>query len=108
MAYRFTLTDVAFLVSPAGRTALADAARLPLTPASRLADVAAVRRSAGAAHAAAVLETALLRRRAESKLDGAGDWLFTEDALQQATPSPVAEHRAVRLAGRDVHDPYRD
>ncbi|GDY31891.1 THUMP-like domain-containing protein [Gandjariella thermophila] len=104
MAYRFSLDDVAFLRSPAGRAALAQAAELPLTPASRRSDVAALRRSVGERFAAAVLETALLRRRAESKLDDAGEWLFTQDAVQQATATPVAEHRARRLAGRDVHD----
>src|SRR5690606_39573426 len=35
---------------------------------------------------------------------GAEDWLLTDDALQQATPTVVARHRAERLAGRDVHD----
>jgi hypothetical protein len=32
------------------------------------------------------------------------DWLFTDEALQQATPGPVAAHRAARLAGFGVHD----
>lgn len=46
------------------------------------------------------------------KLGGLGvavsDWLFTDEALQQATAAPVALHRAGRLAGRGadvvVHD----
>ncbi|CAN5434384.1 S-adenosylmethionine-dependent methyltransferase [soil metagenome] len=38
------------------------------------------------------------------KLADAGGWLFTDEALQQATASAVAEHRAKRLAGRIVHD----
>ncbi len=61
------------------------------------------------------METVLLRRRALEKLDkltGPGfavsDWLFTDEALQQATAAPVALHRAGRLAegGPDVvvHD----
>ncbi|SFP30936.1 hypothetical protein SAMN05421810_102212 [Amycolatopsis arida] len=104
MGYRFTLADVAFLRSPAGAGALAACADLPLTGASRIADVAAARRIAGAEHAAAVLETVLLRRAAAVKLDGAREWLYTADALQQATPTPVAAHRAQRLAGRVVHD----
>jgi len=54
--------------------------------------------------AAAVLETAVLRRKAVAKLSSSDEWLFTDAALQQATPSPVAEHRARRLTGRDVHD----
>jgi len=60
-----------------------------------------------------LVETTLLRRRAADKLGGLGDvsrWLFTDEALQQATAAPVAVHRARRLAtgpgGPDVlvHD----
>lgn len=59
-----------------------------------------------------LVETVLLRRRAAEKLSGLGfavsDWLFTDEALQQATAAPVALHRAGRLAegGADVvvHD----
>ncbi len=46
----------------------------------------------------------LLRRRAASKFADPSDWLFTDDALQQATAQPVAEHRARRLADATVHD----
>ncbi|MEV0360689.1 class I SAM-dependent methyltransferase [Nocardia sp. NPDC050697] len=103
MGYAFAGPDIAFLVSAAGRAALAEVGALPLTDGSLLADLARVRRAHGAA-AAALVETVRLRRRAAGKLDGAGEWLFTDDALQQATPSAVARHRAVRLAGRAVHD----
>ena len=50
------------------------------------------------------METVLLRRRAAEKLPGTDEWLFTDEALQQATAAPVASHRAQRLAGRVVHD----
>ncbi len=103
MAYQFDLADVAFLRSVQGTEALGQAAALPLTTGSRLSDVAASRRLAGA-RGAAVLETALLRRKAAVKLDEAAHWLFTDDAYQQATPTAVTRHRAQRLAGRDVHD----
>ncbi len=46
----------------------------------------------------------LLRRRAAAKFGDPSGWLFTDDALQQATAQPVAEHRAGRLVGRTVHD----
>jgi hypothetical protein len=51
----------------------------------------------------------LLRRRAAAKLGELADiesWLFTDEALQQATAAPVARHRAARLATRaqPVHD----
>lgn len=97
MGYPFSLGDVEFLRSSAG--VLADCAELD--PA-RIADVEAARRIAGE-RAAAVLETVSLRRKARGKLDVTG-WLFTGDALQQASASAVARHRASRLAGRDVHD----
>ncbi|RZQ59587.1 THUMP-like domain-containing protein [Amycolatopsis suaedae] len=103
MPYAFTAVDVAFLRSAVGQAAVAACAELPLTPASRIADVTAARSAAGERFAA-VLETVLLRRKAESKLDSAGGWLFTGDALQQASATAVARHRAARLAGRDVHD----
>lgn len=51
-----------------------------------------------------LIETTLLRRRAVTKLPDAGRWLFTDEALQQATAEPVATHRASRLRGRVVHD----
>ena len=53
-----------------------------------------------------LVETTLLRRRAAEKLGelGVSGWLFTDEALQQATAAPVALHRARRLAGHVVHD----
>ncbi len=53
-----------------------------------------------------LVETTLLRRRALGKLgelDVSG-WLFTDEALQQATSAAVALHRARRLVGHLVHD----
>ncbi|MER6797357.1 class I SAM-dependent methyltransferase, partial [Amycolatopsis mediterranei] len=101
MGYSFSLGDVAYLRSGAGVAALAEVSVLPLT--DRIASVAAVRRLVGEERASAVLETVLLRRKAVSKVDSDG-WLFTSDALQQASATPVARHRAARLAGLDVHD----
>ena len=53
-----------------------------------------------------LVETTLLRRRAAEKLGelGVSGWLFTDEALQQATAAVVALHRARRLAGHVVHD----
>ncbi|WAL66956.1 class I SAM-dependent methyltransferase [Amycolatopsis cynarae] len=104
MAYAFSHADVGFLCSAEGERVLAECAGLPLTDRSRIADVAAARRIAGERFAAAVLETVLLRRKSESKLDDGRNWLYTADALQQASATAVARHRAARLAGRDVHD----
>ena len=99
----FTLDDVAYLRSSAGADALAEASGFPLIDRTRVADVAAVRKRF-AERAGVLVETVLLRRRAAAKLSGAGDWLFTDEALQQATATPVAAHRARRLSGRFVHD----
>ncbi len=102
MGYGFTVPDVGFLTSGGGREALAAFA----PSGDRLRDVAAARRLVGDEHAAALLETTLLRERAAGRLpDG---WLWTADALEQATALPVARHRAARLAavaaGRVVAD----
>ncbi|WP_297796321.1 class I SAM-dependent methyltransferase [Mycobacterium sp.] len=100
---RFSVNDVGFLRSEAGAAALAAVADLALTDATRIADVAAARAQFGD-RAAVLVETVLLRRRAVEKLSGLGpgftvsDWLFTDEALQQATAAPVALHRAARLA----------
>ncbi|HEY5878961.1 MAG TPA: class I SAM-dependent methyltransferase [Nakamurella sp.] len=104
MAFRFDPADVRFLVNPDGADALAAAGALPLSDASLLADLGRVRAVAGE-RAGAVVETVRLRRKAVAKLgpDAAG-WLLTDEALQQATPGPVAEHRARRLAGVGEHD----
>ncbi len=84
-------------------------ARLPLTDVSLLADVAAVRARFGE-RTAVLVETVRLRRKAAAKFHGlsedldVADWLFTDEALQQATTAVVARHRALRLAGQFVHD----
>lgn len=52
-----------------------------------------------------LVETTLLRRRGREKLgEWASRWLFTGEALQQATTTDVAVRRARRLSGRVVHD----
>jgi hypothetical protein len=101
MAYRFTRSDVAYLRSSAGRDCLAALADRPLT--DRVADVTAARAVAGD-RAGAVLETVVLRGKAAAKLRDPTEWLFSDAALQQATPTAVAANRATRLRGRDVHD----
>ncbi|MEV3963504.1 class I SAM-dependent methyltransferase [Nocardia sp. NPDC050193] len=103
MGYGFSAADIGYLGSAEGIAALAQVAELELTAASQLRDAAAVRRAHGE-RAPALLETVRLRRRAAAKLSGAQNWLLTDDAVQQATPTLVARYRAGRLAGRDVHD----
>jgi THUMP domain-like len=74
-----------------------------MTDATLVADIAAARRRFGD-RAAILVETTLLRRRATAKFADPSSWLFTDEALQQATAEPVAAHRAQRLAGASVHD----
>ncbi|MET9199893.1 class I SAM-dependent methyltransferase [Gordonia sp. NPDC003585] len=107
MAYSFSLDDVKFLRSRHGEKALEVASSLDLSAASMLADIAELRaRYAG--HDAALIETVTCRRRARGKLRGADDLLLSDEALQQATNSVVAEHRAAEIAARFpdavVHD----
>jgi hypothetical protein len=94
---------VAYLRSDAGEQALRIVDGYGFTDATRLADIASVRTQFGE-HAPVLVETVLLRRRAAAKFADPTRWLFTDDALQQATAQPVAEHRARRLAGATVHD----
>ncbi|MFI6364017.1 class I SAM-dependent methyltransferase [Nocardia sp. NPDC050630] len=103
MGYRFGREDVVFLGSAAGTAALTEVDRLELTPATHLRDLERVRREFGE-RSGALVETVRLRRRAAAKLVDTEQWLFTDDALQQATPTLVARHRATRLSGRAVHD----
>jgi len=106
VAYGFSLNDVRYLSSAAGTGALAAATTLTLSDATLLTDVSTAKTFAGD-RAAAVIETLRLRRRAVAKLgERAAAWLFTDEALQQASPWPVAVHRARRMAaaGLGVHD----
>jgi hypothetical protein len=92
VGYGFTVPDVAFLTSAAGREALESF----VPGGDALRDVGAARKLVGPERAGALLETALLRQRAAGRLpDG---WLWTAEALEQATALPVARHRAARLA----------
>ncbi|MDP7736034.1 class I SAM-dependent methyltransferase [Mycobacterium paragordonae] len=102
----FTCDDVVYLRSESGAAALAAVADLELSDATLIADIAAARGRFGE-RAPVLVETTLLRRRAAAKLGELGEvsaWLFTDEALQQATAARVARHRAARLARRVVHD----
>lgn len=99
-----------YLRSAAGAAALQEAAGYALADATRIADVAALRARFGD-RTPALVETTLLRRRAAAKLDGlagSAQWLFTDEALQQASAGAVALHRARRIEaaapGAVVHD----
>ncbi|MUL80649.1 class I SAM-dependent methyltransferase [Mycobacterium sp. CBMA247] len=97
------MANVAYLRSDAGRRALTQVAGMSLSGAALVSDIASVRAQFGD-HAAVLVETVQLRRRAQAKFTDPGRWLFTDEALQQATAAPVAAHRARRLTGARVHD----
>jgi THUMP domain-like len=99
----FTLDDVAYLRSAPAAAALSEVSAYALTDSTVVGDIASVRKRFGD-RAPALVETVLLRRKSAAKLRDAHDWLFTGDALQQATATDVAAHRARRLSGRAVHD----
>ena len=106
MASPSARTTSAYLRSESGSAALAAVAELALTDATRIADIAAARDRFGD-RAPVLVETTLLRRRAADKLEQlirnfASNWLFTDEALQQATAAPVARHRARRLAAASL------
>ncbi|MGV9799782.1 THUMP-like domain-containing protein [Mycobacterium sp. NPDC003449] len=99
----FDVETVGYLRSQAGGQALRRAEEHPLSPVSLVADIAALRKQFGD-RAAVLVETVRLRRRAAAKFADPSAWLFTDEALQQATTAPVAAHRAARLAGARIHD----
>ncbi|MBA4026027.1 MAG: SAM-dependent methyltransferase [Gordonia sp.] len=107
MGYDFTIDDVAFLRSESGRRALEFAVSLALQSDTMLADIEKLSRRFPD-HQAALAETVTCRRKASGKLRDPGRLLLTNDALQQATAYPVAEHRAAEIAdrypGATVHD----
>jgi predicted RNA methylase len=82
---------------------LLEANGLRLTDSSLVSDIASARGRFGD-RAVVLVETTLLRRKAAAKFVDPSGWLFTDEALQQATAEPVAAHRARRLAGLTVHD----
>ena len=107
MTYALSPEDVAFLRSRYGSKALEVAAQFALTSSSLLADLTALR-SRYPEHAAALVETVRARRRAAGKLANADELLADDNAVQQATATPVAALRAAEIARRHpgamVHD----
>jgi hypothetical protein len=99
----FTVDDVGYLTGADGLAALDEVAGYRFTDATRIADIASVRTRFGE-RVAVLVETTLLRRKAVGKFADPDRWLFTDEALQQATAGPVARHRARRIAGAVVHD----
>ncbi len=85
------------LTTESGRSLL-DQINQIATP--RLADLTRWRKSATLAQTSAALRIAETRRRGSAKFSRAGLMWFEPTGLEQATPEPVARHKAARFAGR--------
>ncbi len=91
-----TPEQVRVLLSDAGREAVARAQDLDLSPAARLPTAQALRAAVGPDLAPLALEQALLKERARAKHPRGAELWWTGEALEQATSSAVAAHRAAR------------
>lgn len=98
-----TASELSFVL--AHPSSLSDAASLPLTKKSMVADVAHLKETYGD-DARALVEVALARRSAAAKFSAARaeQWIMDSDSVQQATPQVVAEFRAAHLLSLGVRD----
>lgn len=87
------------LLTPAGEQALAEAAALHPSEESYLRNYQILCRRFEPALAQAALETAILRRKAQSKTPYAECLYFTREALEQASHWEIACYRAGRMRG---------
>lgn len=92
----------AFLLSTKGQHWLQWLAEQDLSPHTHLALVSHLRETLSPEETNAVVETALLRRRAGGKFTRAHAMYFTREALEQASAELVARHRARRFADAGV------
>ncbi|MCW3055832.1 MAG: hypothetical protein JWN14_5002 [Chthonomonadales bacterium] len=86
---------LAWLMTESGAALLADAARLPADPLTR---VTHLRRRTSPERAAAAVEMLELRHRARQRFPQADTLFFTAEGLEQATAAPIAHYRAARFA----------
>lgn len=97
-----TLDEFAFLLTAAGERWLAELAETPITKHNHLQIVMRLRHDLSAAHAQAVMETAVLRQKAVVKFSRAAQMYFTRPALEQASSEVIAAYRARRFADAGV------
>jgi hypothetical protein len=88
--------DLPFLLGPWGQELLAEAAAVRAD--NHLALAERLGRLVGPERAHAVVETALLRQRAQAKFSRANQMYFVRPALEQASAEIVARYRARRYA----------
>jgi SAM-dependent methyltransferase len=84
------------LLSPEGQELLAELAASPAAAGGEIALITRLRKRHSAALVSAAVETAELRRRAESKFSNASRMYFTRAGLEQASSERMARHHASR------------
>lgn len=84
------------LLSAEGQALLAGLAASPPTSGGEIALITRLRKQHPAALVAAAIETAELRRRAQSKFSNASRMYFTRAGLEQASSERMARHHATR------------
>ena len=103
-----TLSLVDFLLSPVAQAALDELAGQDVGEQASLELLTRLRRTWSAEQAAALLDQARLRRKAGDKFPHPERLLFTDDALQQASPRAVATYRAQQFAVALHRSPFTD
>ena len=98
--------SIDFLLSAEGRAAAAALGDVGGTDTLRL--ITRLRKQYTAAQAGALVALAHLRAKAAAKFPAADRLFFTAEALEQATASPIAEHRADRLDRHSPPGPWLD
>ena len=103
-----TLSLVDFLLSPVAQAALDELAGQDVGEQASLELLTRLRRVWPPEQAAALLDQARLRRKASDKFPHPERLLFTDDALQQASPRAVATYRAQQFAVALHRSPFTD
>jgi len=94
-----SLELVNFLVSERAKPALDALFAAELDERSSLRILTDLRKQFSPAEAAAILDQASLRQKAREKFPRAGEMLFTDEALQQASSREIAAYHAEKFAG---------
>lgn len=93
-----TPEDFQFLLTASSQQWLNELGQTPITKHNHLQIITTLRREFPAAHAQALLETAVLRQQASNKFSKAAQMYFTRPAMEQATAEAVSHYRAQRFA----------
>jgi len=98
LSYSIKIEDLNFLLSHKGQEKLKDLSLLDLSPHNVISIIQHLRREFRQNEVAALVETALLRKRAEEKFTNSHRMYFTSDALEQSTGEIISRHRAKRFS----------